>query len=46
MAAAGVFAEDTGVAKWFVIEGVACVLLAVIAWMIPSVRNIERGKSK
>jgi len=46
MAAAGVFAEDTGVAKWFVIAGAACALLAVIAWMIPSVRNIERGESK
>jgi len=44
MAVAGVFAEDTGVALWFVIAGAACVLLAIIAWMIPSVRNIDKGE--
>lgn len=44
MAAAGIFAEDTGVALWFVIAGAACVLLAIIAWMIPSVRNIDKGE--
>lgn len=42
LALSGLFADLVGVHNWFAISGLACVLLAVAALAIPSIRNIEK----
>ncbi len=37
----GLFADKTGVMAWFVITGIAVLVLSVITWSLSSVRNIE-----
>ncbi len=38
---AGPVADAIGVQSWYVIGGVACILMAVIGYLIPAVMNIE-----
>lgn len=38
----GFFADSVGVHRWFLISGVGCVLLAVLAMALPSIRHIEK----
>jgi len=44
MALAGPVADALGVTTWFIIGGVACLLMGAIALMIPSVMNLEEGR--
>jgi DHA3 family macrolide efflux protein-like MFS transporter len=37
----GVFADIVGVNTWFLISGLVIFLLAVSAFLMPSVRNVE-----
>lgn len=37
----GVFADRVGIHNWFVLTGVLCMILAVITYMVPSIRKID-----
>lgn len=38
----GIFADGVGVHRWFLISGVGCILLALLATALPSIRGVER----
>ena len=38
----GFFADSVGVHRWFLISGAGCVLLALLALSLPSIRGIEK----
>jgi DHA3 family macrolide efflux protein-like MFS transporter len=38
---AGPVADAIGVQSWYVIGGVACILMAVVGYSLPAVMNIE-----
>jgi DHA3 family macrolide efflux protein-like MFS transporter len=38
---AGPVADAIGVQNWYVIGGVACILMAVVGYSLPAVMNIE-----
>ncbi len=44
MALAGPVADALGVTTWFIIGGVACLLMGAIALMTPSVMSLEEGR--
>ncbi|MBM6907011.1 MFS transporter [Collinsella intestinalis] len=43
LAVSSLFADAVGAPVWFAGAGAAMVALAVVTWLIPSIRNIERG---
>jgi DHA3 family macrolide efflux protein-like MFS transporter len=43
---AGPVADAIGVQSWYVIGGLACVLMAVVGYSIPAVMNIEDNHHK
>ncbi len=43
LAVSSLFADAVGAPAWFAGAGAAMVALAVVTWLIPSIRNIERG---
>jgi DHA3 family macrolide efflux protein-like MFS transporter len=43
---AGPVADAIGVQSWYVIGGVACILMAVVGYSIPAVMNIEDNHRK
>lgn len=38
----GIFADSIGVHHWFLLSGAGCILLAVLAMTLPSIRGIEK----
>jgi len=44
LALSGIFADGVGVHRWFLISGAGCVLLAVLAVALPSIRGIEKER--
>ncbi len=39
----GAFADTVGIHTWFMLSGIACVLLSVLAFSLKSIRNIEKS---
>ena len=42
LSVSGLLADRIGVNGWFLICGIACTLLALLTWFIPSIRHIDR----
>jgi DHA3 family macrolide efflux protein-like MFS transporter len=45
LAVAGPVADALGVGAWFIVGGVACILMGVVGLTIPAVLNIEGGRA-
>lgn len=44
LAIAGPIAEEIGVAAWFVISGIALAVVGVVAYIMPSIRSLDKVK--
>ena len=45
LAVAGPVADALGVGAWFIVGGVACILMGVVGLNVPALLNIEQGRA-